>query len=139
MNIAKVEFTTYLDTREIADKVWELLNDFVCLVHTDDKTYQVIISKGFVTDYASVPRIPFAYLLYGGLGNYPAVLHDGLYGKCKLVDVTDFDTKEKIEFTREQCDEIFYLGLLERGISKWKALPMYWGVRMGGGSHYKKD
>lgn len=37
------------------------------------------IPVGFVTDLASVPRVPVAWLLAGGVANGPAVLHDYLY------------------------------------------------------------
>jgi hypothetical protein len=138
MNIAKVEFDSYLDTREIADGVWELLQDFTVFIHTEEQTFEVIIGKGFVTDYASVPRIPFAYLLYGGIGNYAAVLHDGLYSNSSLVKICDFDTQMRFHPDREFCDEAFQAGLEARGISSWKAKPMYWAVRWQGEKYYQR-
>lgn len=137
--IARVEFDSYLDTREIADGAWELLQDFTVFIHTEDKTYEVIIRKGFITDYASVPRLPFAYLLYGGIGNYAAVLHDGLYSKSSLVSICDFDTQLPYEYDRAFADDAFQAGLEERGISSWKSLPMYWAVRFKGGDYYKSS
>jgi hypothetical protein len=138
MKIAKVEFDSYLDTREIADGVWELLQDFTVFIHTEEQTFEVIIGKGFVTDYASVPRIPFAYLLYGGIGNYAAVLHDGLYSNSSLVSIRDFDTQMRFHPDREFCDEAFLAGLEARGISSWKAKPMYWAVRWQGEKYYQR-
>jgi hypothetical protein len=138
MKIDKVEFDSYLDTREVGDGVWELLQDFTVFIHTEDKTYEVIIQKGFVTDYASVPRIPFAYLLYGGIGNYAAVLHDGLYSNSSLVKACDFDTQLPFNPDRAFCDDAFQAGLEARGISSWKAKPMYWAVRWQGGKYYQR-
>ena len=37
------------------------------------------IPTGFMTDLASVPRVPVAWLLAGGVANGPAVVHDYLY------------------------------------------------------------
>lgn len=37
------------------------------------------IPEGFVTDLASAPRVPIAWLLAGGVANGPAVVHDYLY------------------------------------------------------------
>src|SRR6185436_10791157 len=37
------------------------------------------IPVGFETDLASVPRVPIAWLLAGGVANGPAVVHDYLY------------------------------------------------------------
>jgi hypothetical protein len=138
MKIEKVEFDSYLDTREIADGVWELLQDFTVFIHTEEQTFEVIIGKGFVTDYASVPRIPFAYMLYGGIGNYAAVLHDALYSNSSLVKVCDFDTQMRFHPDREFCDEAFLAGLEARGISSWKAKPMYWAVRWKGEKYYQR-
>lgn len=137
-SIAKVEFDSYLDTREIADGAWELLQDFTVFIHTEDKTYEVIIRKGFITDYASVPRLPFAYLLYGGIGNYAAVLHDGLYSNSSLVSICDFDTQMRFHPGREFCDDAFQAGLEARGISSWKSKPMYWAVRWKGEKYYQR-
>jgi hypothetical protein len=138
MKISKVEFDSYLDTREVADGVWELLQDFTVFIHTDDQTFEVIIGKGFVTDYASVPRIPFAYMLYGGIGNYAAVLHDALYSNSSLVKVCDFDTQMRFHPDREFCDDAFQAGLEARGISAWKSKPMYWAVRWQGDKYYQR-
>lgn len=139
MNIQRVEFKTYLDTRGITDNVHELLADFITLVHSDTQTIQITVKKGFITDFASVPKIPFAYLLFGGIGNYPAVAHDGLYSNSSKVEVFDVDTNEPFKVTREWADEVFKIGLEERGISSFKVNMMYWAVRLKGGSFYKKS
>lgn len=138
MKILRVEFTNYLDLRNIQDKIYQLLDDFVTLVHSENKTIQITIKKGFVTDLASVPKIPFAYLLYGGIGHYPAVAHDGLYSNSELVEVIDLDTGLPYEYNRLWADTVFKLGLEERGITAFKYNPMYWGVRLKGGSYYKQ-
>lgn len=39
----------------------------------------ITVPAEFITDLASVPRRPFAYLLAGGRAPAPAVLHDYLY------------------------------------------------------------
>ena len=38
----------------------------------------IMVPRGFVTDFASVPRIPLAYLAMGGIGERAAVVHDYL-------------------------------------------------------------
>lgn len=137
IELLRVEYDTYLDTREVAEGVHEVLSDFICYLHTDTSTYQVIVPKGFITDFASVPRIPFAYLLFGSMGNYAAVLHDGLYNASDLVKTTDYDTERPYIYDRAFADTAFYLGLIERKIPAWKAKMMYWGVRWKGGQFYK--
>lgn len=139
MNIERVEFKTYLDTRGITDDVSELIADFIALVHSDTQTIKITVKTGFCTNFASVPRIPFAYLLFGGVGNYPAVAHDGLYSPSSKVEVIDIDTNEPFKVTREWADEVFKAGLEERGISSFKVNMMYWAVRLKGASYYKKS
>ena len=39
----------------------------------------LVIPEGFVTDLASIPRLPFVYWLYGGRARKAAVPHDFLY------------------------------------------------------------
>lgn len=43
--------------------------------------YDITIATppGFVTDFASVPRIPIAYMVAGNTGHWEAYLHDMLY------------------------------------------------------------
>lgn len=40
---------------------------------------RVTVPAGFVTDLASVPRLPLAWLIAGGKANRAAVVHDYLY------------------------------------------------------------
>lgn len=78
--------------------------------------------EGFITDLASVPRIPLAYELLSGIGRSAAVIHDAAY--------TYHFT------TRKTADDILYEALLLLGVPKWKAMAMWLGVRVGGGSHW---
>jgi hypothetical protein len=40
--------------------------------------------------------------------------------------------------SREFCDMAFYLGLIERKISPFKAKMMYWAVRWKGEKYYQR-
>lgn len=48
----------------------------------------IVVPAGFVTDFASVPRLPFSYWLFGGVGQAAAVVHDYLY-QCHDLEVPD--------------------------------------------------
>ncbi len=48
-------------------------------VYESDTIGLIVVPKGFVTDFASVPRLPFIYLFFGGIGDEEAVIHDWLY------------------------------------------------------------
>lgn len=100
----------------------------------------ITVPAGFETDLASVPRLPLAYLLFGGVGDAAAVLHDYAYSG-----------KEPI--TREQADALFReaLGALDHASTEGKSkivkavagswftvrrAAMWLGVRIAGTGHY---
>lgn len=115
-------FITPFDVRLIASdpEYWELLCD---LVFDSSAFGQVTAKAGFVTNCASVPRIPVAFLLLGGYAKKPSALHDHLYSFPG-------------EMTREQCDKIFLEAMKADGVSAWRRNAMYIAVRAFGGKHF---
>lgn len=87
----------------------------------------VCAPKGFVTDYASVPRIPFVFAATGNTGHKAAVIHDYLYTDGK-----------KNGWSRKAADLVFYDALLETE-PQWRAALMYAGVRVGGWRPWHKN
>ena len=86
--------------------------------------YFIRVPNGFVTDFASVPRIPLAFMLFGGIGEYAAVIHDWLY-RTNM-------------YPREICDAIFKEMLLHVDkTSGFRAWCMHRAVRIGGGGPYE--
>jgi len=100
----------------------------------------ITVPAGFETDLGSVPRLPLAYLLFGGVGDAAAVVHDYAYSG-----------KESI--SREQADAVFREALAalddasttdKSGFTKvvasgWfsvRRAAMWLGVRIAGGTHY---
>ncbi len=75
---------------------------------------QYIIPAGFVTDFASVPRMPFAFLLTGDTAHRPAVLHDWLL--------------QKMPIPRTRADDLFYEAMRSVGMPEWRAGMMYRAV-----------
>lgn len=84
---------------------------------------EVSVPPGFVTDLASVPRLPFVYLLAGGTAKKAAVVHDYLY--------------------REQCcsrrdaDSVFEEAMRASGQPWWRRKLMWAGVRLFGWLPYR--
>jgi hypothetical protein len=76
------------------------------------------VPEGFTTDFASVPRLPFAYAAYGNRGQAirAAVLHD-YYCRTELVP-------------RIVADELFLEAMLADGMPEADAKVMYWAVRL---------
>lgn len=48
-------------------------------MYQSDVIGTLCVPRGFRTDFASVPRLPVAYLLAGGKANAAAVVHDWMY------------------------------------------------------------
>ena len=113
-------FLTTLDARQLDDRRWELLGG---LVYESAGGLRVCVPDGFVTDFASVPRLPLVYLLAGGTGNAAAVIHDYEY--------------QTHETSKEAADDLFREALGVLGEPRWRRLLMYWAVRWFGGAAYR--
>lgn len=83
---------------------------------------QIHVPTGFVTDFASVPRAPFTYWLFGGVGDEAAVVHDFLY--------------EKALVTRDLADLVYGEALEACGVARWRRAAMVLAVQLFGRSRY---
>jgi hypothetical protein len=93
------------------------------LIYDSDVAKQVIVvPAGFVTDLASVPRVPIAYMLAGGTSNEASVVHDYLY-TSHLVD-------------RQTADAVLREASAVTGVPAWRRAIMWAAVRAFGGSHW---
>jgi len=112
-----------MDVRKVGARDWQFTAPMIILVVLDGVSYLIRVPNGFVTDFASVPRIPLAFWLFGGIGDYGAASHDWLYTVA--------------EYPREVCDAIYREILVcIDGTSSLRADLMHAGVRLGGESHY---
>lgn len=101
---------------EKSGEYWTVLQP---LIYDSDVACKVfIVPEGFVTDFASVPRLPLAFLLTGDSAHAAATLHDFLYSRG-VVD-------------RQTADAVFKEAAIASGEAGWKATLMHIGVRMGG-------
>lgn len=76
------------------------------------------VPKGFVTDFASVPRPLWSIFPPMGKYSLAAIFHDYLYA-CGLL-------------SRKGADKLFLVLMKHLGVPYWKRQSMYWGVRLGG-------
>jgi hypothetical protein len=90
--------------------------------HSDVLGCIITVPKGFVTDLASIPRLPVIYLLLNGVADEAGVVHDYLYSTGLV--------------PRIKADQVLREACICSGVSSWKASLIYAGVRIGGGSHY---
>jgi hypothetical protein len=115
------KFLTELSVIKLATGKWELGGP---LNYQSVKCGAIVdVPAGFVTDFASVPRLPFAYLLVGNIAHRPAVVHDFLYQ-------THWTSKRK-------ADHIFLEAMKTVGIAWWRREIMYLAVKYFGRSSYR--
>lgn len=86
---------------------------------------EVHVPIGFVTDFASIPRIFWSLLRPDGVYTYPAILHDYLYW-----------TQTR---ARSVCDQIFRFAMQDFDIDSGTATLIYNAVRAGGVSAWKEN
>lgn len=111
-------FVSDLDSRLIDD----LANDgrgshklLAPLIFIDKEGIEYVVPTGYITDFASVPRVPIAFLLDGGTAHRPSTLHDYLI-TSHLV-------------SRERADELFREAMESLNMPPSRVRRMYNAVR----------
>lgn len=97
---------------------WKLREDFV---YNSDLIGLITVPAGTLTDFASVPRLPFVFLFAGNRVYRPAVLHDHLYHSADA-------------WPRLTCDRVFFEAMTVSRTPGRRSL--YYAVRMFGGLAY---
>lgn len=82
----------------------------------------IIVPEGYITDLASVPRVPLAYWLAGGLANRPAVVHDWLCEKLYSVR----------RITWRQAADILLEAMEAEGVAPWRRWLIHKAVLVHG-------
>ena len=106
------------------DRIWIIDSR---LVYESDLVGIIIVPEGFETDFASVPRIPVFYILFGDRAHRESVIHDYLYRSDSFPSLS-----------RSQADNVFLEAMKCRGKRFFVRYAMYWGVRAGGWTAYHK-
>ncbi len=111
------------DTSHDGRGTWRLLEPLAYRSDVADNIF--VVPAGFVTDFASVPRIPVAFFLTGDTCHEAAVLHDWLY----TVHTVDKATADKV--LREAA--------IVCGVPAWRASLVWLGVWLGGAGAWDAD
>lgn len=82
----------------------------------------IVVPVGFQTDFASVPRVPIIWWLYGGIMQRPAVVHDWIYHTAR--------------YPRRKGDSIFRESIEVDGGNAFLQHTMYTAVRACGWGAY---
>lgn len=113
-------FNTPLDLRYIDGKNYKLLAEF----KYDTSIATITVPAGFVTDFASVPKVLWNLLPPTGPYGKAAVIHDYLY--------RSYGFSSKIV-----ADAIFLEAMKALGVGRCKRNVMYLAVHLFGGHSYK--
>ena len=113
-------FTNRQPAIRAVDSEWRefvLLEDVCYDVGKPNSGDRIVVKKGFVTDFASTPKVLWG--VYPPLGKYSAsaIIHDFLLKEGKR--------------TRHEADRIFYESMGVLGIGKVQRYTLYAGVRLG--------
>jgi hypothetical protein len=124
------KFLTDLETTCVNDLdasgrgIWRVNAPFV--YQSDLLGKAITVEPGFLTDYASVPRVPVAYLLFGDTSHKAAVLHDWLYHHHEVCD-------------EAMANQVLLEASAAEGITAWRRWGIYLGVKVGGQSSWEDD
>lgn len=108
-------FLTPLRAEKVQVGLWRLVEPLVF----EYEGSRVTVPAGFLTDFASVPRVPFVYLLVGDTAHEAAVIHDYLYREDGV--------------PRSVADRILRLAMEATGEPAWRRWAMWAAVRVFGG------
>ncbi len=112
-------FTRALVVSPLADgKTWVLVEPFAYDVGELGSGDTIEVRRGFMTDFASIPRLFWIALPKWGKYGNAAVIHDWLYFSQ--------------ERSREEADRILLEAMGVLSVPRWQQLPIFYAVRWFG-------
>jgi hypothetical protein len=123
-------FLTELDTECVDDLacngrgIWRVKQPFK--YYSQILGEVITVEPDFLTDYCSVPRLPFMYWLLGDRAHKSGVLHDWLYHHHEVCD-------------EETANRVLLEAMVVENIPKLDRLDIYLGVKFGGKSSWEED
>ena len=96
------------------------------LAYDSDAAGLLVVPSGFVSDFASVPRLPLIFDLAGDTCHRAAVLHDWLY-------------TAPLKVTRAKADAVLREASEAVGVPFWRRWLMWAAVRVGGSGNWQQE
>lgn len=109
------QFTTNFKGELIGKNKWKNIEQFEYHVGSYPSEEIITVPVGFETDFASVPRIFWAYISPIDTHAKAAVIHDYCYATAC--------------YNRKRSDELFLEGMVVLSVPPWKRVCMYYAVR----------
>ena len=119
----KSQFLTPLDVRLKTDKIWMLEDPLKYYSEMLDR--YITVPRWFETDFASVPKLPIIYELWGTCTHREPILHDWGYRKDSGL-------------TFKQANKLFLEAMEATGKPFYIRYPMYYAVCACGYPSYHK-
>lgn len=120
-------FTTQLKVSPLDNGTdWVVLEDFRFYVGSLDSNTYVDIPVGFVTDFASVPRILWTILPPWGKYGKAAVIHDWLFSKNTMF----VNGVEQELSDRTLVEDIFLEAMGVLDVNVCVRYPMFWATKV---------
>ena len=107
-----------LDLGRFADRMYFLRKEINWSPNPGQTGKSVTVPVGFVTDFASIPRIFWSLLPPDGQYTYPAIIHDYLYWEQPV--------------KREEADKILLYAMGDFNVASAAKKAIFAGVRVGG-------
>lgn len=110
------QFTKPFIGELVGRNLWKVYEEFEYHVGSYPSDEIIVVPKGFITNFASVPRIFWSLISPIDEHGKAAVIHD----YCYCVG----------SYSRKRSDKIFREGLQVLNVKPWKVFCMYWAVRL---------
>ena len=128
-------------SRALSYKNEEIDSETLEKVGVKVKSDRISVSKGFVTDLASVPRMCWMFIAPWDIAR-AAIIHDLLYKRIRQYraaneDVHDVNVEEvqrTYKAAKKAADDVFLMGMkdAEPPVAKWKIHSAYNAVKLFG-------
>ena len=120
-------FPNDLEIKEIGYGQWQLLSDYI---FRDPETgIHFIVPKGFITDLYSIPTFLRSMVSRIQNANGPSVVHDFLYQTMWFGS----EGRREADMVLARAMQLHWCP-----VSKFNAMKINWGLRLGGWATYKE-
>lgn len=127
-----------LVVKNIGAGLWEVVEDIEFHVGQENSEEVIIVKKGLITDFASMPFGVRNILPKDGAWTRGSLFHDELYKYRGVLPVDCFRGPEKI-YSQKDCDQIFDEINKITGVSWWQRFLIYNALRMFGWISFNKN